>query len=242
MKKSLIVISALIAASAILFTSCDAGKSVIKDVKGNKHELVEDENGDVYQDYYGNVFEYKTDKEGNKISEVYSYPEVVTNKSRSVIENCWVKVDVPKGWEGADSTTTLRMNMIKGECVDVNQSGCQVDFETFYDMSAEEKYDKYKKNVDNLYSISADIRDVTEFETEICGKAAKAISYRINPSNTTVYYYVMSSDYFTFTIKATVYDKCYTDSQAVVDFLASCITMKNVVNQTTTTAATQKGE
>lgn len=236
MKKSLIAISAVIAASAVLLTSCQSGKNIYVDLKGKEHELYTDENGDLYQDDYGFLYEYKTNKDGETFSVPYSYPEVSTNKSRSKIENCWVKIDVPKGWKAVDSTTILRMSHTKGDCVDINQSGCQIEFETFYNMTSEEKYEKYKKNVDNLFSLSADIMDVNEFETKICGKDAKAISYRVDSNKTSIYYYVMSNDYFSFTIKAVVHENCFKDSQSIVDLLESCIELKKVANVTTTTS------
>lgn len=236
MKKSLIIISAVIVTLAVLFTSCSAGKLTIKDSSGEKHIICTDENGNQLQDNYGNVYEKITDKDGKKVTEVYSFPEIYSNKSMSKLENCWVKVDVPKGWKTTRSTTVMRLRH-SGECVDINQNACQIDFDTFFNISIEEKYEKCKNYVNQLYNMSADVNDINEFETEICGVKAKAISYKVDSTDTVFYNYFMTNGYFVYSINAIIYEKCYKNSDEFIKYLETFITMKNVVNQTTVTTA-----
>lgn len=238
MKKSLTIISAIIVTSAVLFTSCSVGKLTIKDSAGEKHILCTDENGNQLQDNYGNVYEKVTDKDGKKVTEIYSFPEIVSNKSMSKIENCWVKVDVPKGWKATASNTIMRLRH-SGDCVEVNQNACGIDFNSYFNTSIEEKYDNCKKSADKLYSLSSDICDIREFETEICGVKAKAISYRVASEKTSFYNYFMTNGYFVYSINAVVYDNCYKNSEELVNYLETFITMKNVVNQTTVTTTAE---
>ena len=79
MKKSLIIISALLLVFATALTAC-GNKNVIVDKNGRTYTPVTDKTGNKQQDKWGRLIIEQTDEDGSKVTQPYDFPDKITNK------------------------------------------------------------------------------------------------------------------------------------------------------------------
>ena len=94
MKKSLIIISAFLLVFATALTAC-GNKNIIVDKDGHSYVPVTDKDGNKQQDKWGRLIIEQTDEDGSKVTQPYVFPDKITNKRNSEIENAVVSVKVP---------------------------------------------------------------------------------------------------------------------------------------------------
>ncbi|MEE1245674.1 MAG: hypothetical protein UHL70_00280 [Acutalibacteraceae bacterium] len=235
MKKSLIIISSLLLVFSVALTACGS-KNTIVDKDGKTYTYVTDKDGNKLQDKWGHLIIENTDADGNKVTQIYEFPDKITNKRNTKIENAVVSVNVPDGWEVSEETSFVRLRH-KGKCTKSGVAGCQLDFGYQQNLSLQETYNEYLTNVVKLSSLGDSISDIKEYEVTLMGKNAKAISYRVASENTDVYYFCIDDGEPMIEITASVYDKCY-DKDSIVELISSCATVKELPTDTVSTHPT----
>ena len=243
MKKSLVILSALLLVFATVLTAC-GNKNVITDKYGHTYVPVTDENGSKAQDKWGRLIIEKTDEDGNKYTQPYEFPEKITNKRNTEIENAVVSVKVPSGWSVSEETSFVRLRH-SGKCTKSGVAACQIDFGYKENRTLQQTYNEYLINVVKLSELGDSISDIKEYEVTLMGKNAKAISYRVDSENTDVYYFCIDDGEPMIEITASVYDKCYT-GDSMVELINSCATVKELptdeISKATTTPFTKASE
>lgn len=211
MKKSIAVISVLILVLSITFTACSK-KNVIYDENGEKHVLLTDKHGDFVQDEYGGIFEVVTNALGEEQTKGFVFPNRVTNKSGNKIENSFIKLKIPRGWSdfSANNKISIQHN---GECLDMQEARCQVEIKWDIMAASDDLYEKYKGPVRWLVESQFNFGDLKEYETEIFGLPARAISYRTDGEGGTFYYYLVERGLAAFEIEAYASDRCFTEDE-----------------------------
>ena len=235
MKKSLIIISALLLVFAIALTACGT-KNVIVDKDGYSYVPVTDEDGSKQQDKWGSLIIEKTDEDGSKVTQPYEFPDKITNKRNSEIENAVVSIKVPDNWAVSKETSFVRLRHT-GKCTKSGVSACQIDFEYKQNRTLQETYNEYLYNIVKLSSMGDSISDIKEYEVTLMGKNAKAISYQVASENTDVFYFCIDDGEPMIEITASVYDKCY-DSDSIVELISSCATVKELPTDEVSTNTT----
>lgn len=235
MKKSLIILSALLLVFATALTAC-GNKNVITDKNGHTYVPVTDDDGVKLQDKWGRLIIEKTDADGNKVTQPYEFPDKITNKRNSEIENAVVKVNVPSDWEVSKDTSFVRLRH-SGKCTKSGVPACQIDFTYEQNKTLQETYNSYLTNVVELNGLGDSISDIKEYEVTLMGKNAKAISYRVASENTDVFYFCIDDGEPMIEITASVYDKCY-NSDSIVELINSCGTVKELPTDEVSTNAT----
>lgn len=241
MKKSLLAVSSLILVFAVTLSSCGKN-SVYKDEYGNTHVAATEKGGVTKQDKFGNLYEVVTDVDGKTKTQVAKFPDVMTNKSNSWIENGVLHIDVPKGWETSGSSQKIILHHA-GECTDTGTPRCELTFTHSTMSTVEEEYAKYLKNVKYLIDNSGECSELKEYETKLLGTTVKAISYKLDKSNIYSYCYFVQKEIPIIRIETYAYDKCYTEDELIA-LLEECVTLKELGGEipTTTTTATAKAD
>lgn len=235
MKKTLIVISALLLVFSVGLTAC-GNKDIIVDESGHSYKVVTKKDGDMLQDKWGRLIIEKTDSDGNKVTQPYNFPDKITNKSNSKIENAVVSINVPSGWEVSKETSFIRIKH-KGKCVKSDAPACQLEFGYTENKTLQEAYNDYLQQTAKINTISDLISDITEFEVTLMGKNAKAISYRIDSEGMNVFYFCIDDGEPMIEVKVFVYDKCY-DKDSIVELINSCATVKELPTDDAVTETT----
>lgn len=225
MKKSLIIISTFLLVFATVMTAC-GNKNVIVDKDGHTFIPVTDENGTKLQDKWGRLIIEKTDENGSKVTQPYVFPDKITNKRNTEIENAVVSIKVPNGWAVSKETTFVRLRH-SGKCTKSGVAACQLDFGYKQNRTLQETYNEYLVNVVKLSQMGTLISDIKEYEVTLMGKNAKAISYKIASENTSVFYFCIDDGEPMIEITASVYDNCY-NGDSVVELINSCATVKEL--------------
>jgi hypothetical protein len=220
---------------SVVLTAC-GNSNVIVDKDGYTYIAVTDEDGSKVQDKWGRLIIENTDADGNSVTQVYEFPDKITNKRNTKAENAVVNVTVPDGWEISQETSFLRLRH-SGKCTKSGISACQIDFSYQQNLTLQETYNEYLTNTVKLSSVGGEISDITEYEVTLMGKNAKAISYRVASENTDVYYFCIDDGEPMIEITASVYDKCY-DKDSIVELINSCATVKELPTDTVSTNPT----
>lgn len=239
MKKSLVIISCILLLMSITLTAC-GNSNILVDKYGYSHVVATDENGNWKQDKWGNLLVENTDSEGNKVTEPYDFPEKITDKHNKKIENAVVSINVPSGWSVSEVTSFVRLRH-KGKCAkNSSNSSCQMDFTYSQNLTLQEVYNNYLANVVMLSSLDSDeITDIEEYEVTLMGKNAKAISYKISSTSTTVYYFVIDGGEPMIEITVHICGDCY-DNASLVELISSGATIKELPTDDSVTITTQK--
>lgn len=211
MKKSIAVISALIIVLSITFTACSK-KNVIYDENGKKHVILTDKHGEFVQDEYGGLFEVVTNSRGEEQTKGFIFPDRVTNKSGNKIENSFIKLKIPRGWSNFSANNKLSIQH-NGECLDMQEPRCQVEIKWDVMATSDDLYEKYLGPVRWLVESQFNFGDLKEYETEIFGLPARAISYRTDGEGGTFYYYLVERGLAAFEIEAYANDRCFTEDE-----------------------------
>lgn len=241
MKKSLFAVSALLVALSVAFTSCGK-KYEFTDSNRNTHVAVTDKKGVIKQDVLGNLYEVVTDADGKTKTQLCDFPEALTNKAQTWIENGVFRMKIPKGWyaSGLKSEMTLYHS---GECTDTGTPHCQLTFSYNKRTTIDVVYADYLSKVKYLTMYSGECSDLKEYETEIFGLKAKAISYKFDKNGVKCYTYFVQNGTPVGQIEAYAYDPCYTEEQ-LIELLNKNCTLKDLGGEiptttTTTTSATE---
>lgn len=225
MKKSIAIISVLVILLSITFTACSK-KNVIVDENGEEHILLTDKEGNFVQDEYGGVFEVVTDSDGETKTENFIFPDRVTNKKGDEIENTFIKLDIPRKWTNFSGNDKLSIQH-KGECLDMNKTQCQVEVRWDVMAANETLYEAYRGPVRWLIEARTEFDDLKEYETEICGLSAQAISYRAVNESGTFYYYLVERGLAAFEIEAYACDDCFTEDE-IKELITKAYTLKDL--------------
>lgn len=237
MKKTLTIISVIFLVFAVVLTAC-GNSNVIVDKDGYSYVAVTDKDGNKLQDKWGRLIIEVTDSDGNKSTQPYDFPDKITDKKNSKIENAVVSVNVPKNWAVSKETSFVRLRH-EGSCTKSGVPSCQIDFGYSDNLTLQETYNQYLSNVAKLNTIDDKISDIKEYEVTLMGKNAKAISYKIDSEDTDVYYFCIDDGEPMIEITVSVYDKCYNDD-SVVELINSCATVKELPTDTMSTNPTEK--
>lgn len=238
MKKTLAIISALILVLSVSLTACGK-KNTFTDSYGNTHVAV-NEKGSTKQDEYGNLYEV-VEKDGTTRTQIFEFPSAMTNKSQSWIENGVLRMKVPKGWQtsGLSSQTVLYHS---GKCTETGNSHCQIEFTHNTMRSVDELKEKYLEPVRWLVERSGECSDLKEYETELLGLKAKAVSYKFDKTDITCYCYFIQHGIPTIQIEVYAYKDCYSE-EAVIELLNENCKLKDlggeIPTNTTTTASSE---
>ncbi|MBR5262241.1 MAG: hypothetical protein IKV49_00325 [Clostridia bacterium] len=225
MKKSIAVISVLILVLSITFTACSK-KNVIYDENGEKHVILTDKHGDFVQDEYGGIYEVITNSLGEKETKGFVFPDRVTNKRGNKIENSFIKLKVPKGWSDFSANNKLSIQH-GGECFDMQEAQCQVDIKWDVMGASDDIYENYMGPVRWLVESQFNFGDLKEYETEIFGLPARAVSYRTDGEGGTFYYYLVERGLAAFEIEAYACDRCFTEDE-IKEVIEKAYTLKDL--------------
>lgn len=238
MKKTFISISVLILAISVVFTACSNGDNIIVDKYGDTYVAVTDDDGNKLQDSWGNLIIEVTDEDGEKATQKYVFPEKITNKKNTEIENAVVKIKVPDRWEINQSSSLVRLSH-KEKCSSSGNAECQIDFTYQNNYTLQEVYNNYIISVIELSSLGDDIKNIKEDEITLMGKEAKVVYYSIESTNADVYYFAIENELAMIEIKAYVFDDCYSYEE-LVELINSCATVKKLAKNEISTDPTKK--
>lgn len=215
MKKSVTVtisIIAVIVLAITVYTVLRGKKNVIHDQDGQTHVVMTNFYGEFIQDEYGQLFERATNSAGESITKSYIFPERVVNKSGTKIENAFIKLKIPRGWEDLSTNDKIGMTH-NGACKDATKACCQTSVR--YDIMADPDalYNKYKGTARFLVESFNEFDDFKEYETEIFGLKARAMSYSAKNENGVFYYYLVEQGLALFEIELYAHNDCYTEDE-----------------------------
>ena len=225
MKKSIAFISILIIILSVCLTACN-GNNIIVDEDGETHVLATNKDGSLFQNQYGNIFEVLTDENGEKVTKGFVFPEKITNKHGNRIENPFIVLNIPKNWVDFSSNGKISMKH-EGTCLDMNTTRCNVDVSWDIMASNEVLYENYMGPVRWLIEYGSGFGDLKEYETEICGLHARAVSYRAVDEGGTFYYYLVERGLAAFEIEAYACDDCFTEDE-LKEVIADAYTLKDL--------------
>ena len=239
MKKSLAIISALILVLSVSLTACGK-KNIFTDGNGKSHVAV-NEKGSTKQDEFGNLYEV-IEENGTTRTQIHEFPSAMTNKSQSWIENGVLRMKVPKGWK-TSGITTQTVLYHSGRCTETGNSHCQIEFKYNNMKTVDELKEKYLEPVRWLVERSGECSDLKEYETELLGLKAKAVSYKFDKTDITCYCYFVQQAIPVIQIEVYAYKDCFSE-EAVIELLNKNCTLKDLGGEipttTTTTEATEE--
>lgn len=238
MKKTFITISIAILTVSLIFTACTNSNNIIVDKYGDKYIAVTDDDGNMVQDQWGNLIIEVTDEKGEKATQKYIFPEKITNKKNTKIENSVVKINLPDKWEIEKNSALVRL-VHNGKCSESKDSVCQIDFGYQNNYTLQEVYNNYMVSVVNLSTLGDDVKNITEDEITLMGMDAKVIYYSIESTNADVYYFVIENELAMMEIKAYIFDDCYS-YESLVELINSCATAKKLPKNEYSTDPTKK--
>ena len=239
MKKSIAVISVLLVLLSITFTACSK-KNVIVDQNGEKHVLLTDKHGDFVQDEYGVVYAVITNSLGEEKTKAFNFPDRITNKFGNKIENTFIKLKVPNGWRDFSNGNKISIQH-NGKCLDMNRAKCQIDVKWNIMAASHSLYEDYMSPVRWLVENQVDFGDLKEYETEICGLSAKAVSYRAEKEGGTFYYYLVERGLAAFEIEIYACDDCFTEDE-IKEVFEKAYTLKDLGGVRPTVPSTEAEE
>ena len=224
--KIVFAVVVLIVVAVIVFFIARGKKDVIVDDNGQTHIVVTDVWGNFVQNEYGNLYEKVKDEQGNSITKGYIFPDRVVNKKGDKIENAFICLKLRKNW--ADfCTNDLIAIQHEGACMDMNKPQCEVKIR--YDIMADPNnlYAK-EKGLARAYTEKIDsFGDFKEYETEIFGLKARAMSYTSNHGEGTYYYYLVEQGLALFEIRAYADNECFTE-EAFIEEIEKSYTLKDL--------------
>lgn len=217
---------ALVIVAVVVFVFARGKKDVIIDDNGQTHIVVTDVWGNFVQSEYGNLYEKVKDEQGNSVTKEYIFPERVVNKKGKEIENAFICLKLRKNW--ADfSTNDFIAIQHEGACMDMNKPQCEAKIR--YDIMADPNalYEK-EKGLARAYTEKIDgFGDFKEYETELFGLKARAMSYTSNHGEGTYYYYLVEQGLAFFEIRAYADNECFTE-EAFIEELEKSYKLKDL--------------
>lgn len=224
--KIVFAVAALILVAIIVFFVARGKKDAIVDEQGQTHIVVTDIHGEFVQDEYGNLFEKITDANGVKTTKSYIFPDRIVNKSGKKIENAFIKLKLGKNWSDYSANDYLGMQH-NGVCKDNGKPLCEVKIR--YDIMADPNaLYATEKGLARGYTEKIDGFDnLKEYETEIFGLKARAISYTSNHGEGTFYYYLVEQGLALFEIRAFGYNECFAEADLISE-IEKAFELKNL--------------
>lgn len=224
--KIVFAVAALILVAIIIFFVARGKKDAIVDEQGQTHIVVTDIHGEFVQDEYGNLFEKVTDANGVKSTKSYIFPDKIVNKSGKKIENAFIKLKLGGKWSDYSTNDYLGMQH-NGVCKDNGKPLCEVKIR--YDiMSDPNALYATEKGLARGYVEKIDGFDnLKEYETEIFGLKARAISYTSNHGEGTFYYYLVEQGLALFEIRAFGYNECFAEAELIAE-IEEAFELKNL--------------
>ncbi|MBO5421973.1 MAG: hypothetical protein J6A67_08570 [Clostridia bacterium] len=224
--KIVFVAVALVIVALIVFFVARGKKDALVDDVGQTHIVVTDIHGDFVQDEYGNLYEKVKDENGVDTTKSYIFPDKVVSSNGKKIENAFIKLKLNKGWSDYCANDYLGMQHI-GVCKDTGKPQCEVKIR--YDIMADPNnlYAK-EKGLARAYVEKIDGFDnLKEYETEVLGLKAKAMSYTSNHGEGTFYYYLVEQGLALFEIRAFAYNECFTEAE-LIEEIGKAYELKNL--------------
>lgn len=220
---------ALILVAIIVFIIARGKKDIIVDKYGQTHIVVTNFWGDFVQDEYGNLFEKVTDENGNDITKSYIFPDRVKNKNGDKIENAFIKLHIRKDWSDFSHNKYLSIQH-EGNCAK-NTTHCQVEINYDIMSSSDQLYSK-EKSLARGYTekISQYYGNLKEYETEIFGLKARAMSYTIktDDSDGVIYYYLVEQGLAAFEIRVHAEKSCFATEADIIKVIEKSYKLKDL--------------
>lgn len=220
---------ALILVAVVVFVIVRGRKDIIVDKYGQTHIVVTNFWGEFVQDEYGNLFEKVTDENGNKVTRGYIFPDRVVNKKGNKIENAFIKLRIRDDWTDFSHNDYLSIQH-EGNCAN-NTTHCQVEIR--YDIMADSNqlYAKekglargYTEKISQYYS------NLKEYETEIFGLKARAMSYNVktDDSDGVIYYYLVEQGLAAFEIRVHAEKSCFATEADIIKAIEKSYKLKDL--------------
>ncbi len=230
LKKSLLSISALIMAFSVTLTACGKKQLEYIDSNGNHRIAVTEKDGSVVQNEYGDLFIVETDENGETKTRAASFPEAMTNKSNSVIENGAVRVNVPRGWKTSGLTSVMKICHSSGKCVKKGSPNCEITFSYELNKPVDDLHNKYLGEIQTIINTKMGV-DLKEYDKEVLGKTAKTVYYKLDDANVDCYCYLLMNGPFAIRIEAYISDCCYSEDELIA-LLSECCILKDLGGKT----------
>lgn len=229
MKKSVTIIISIVAVIVLVvsvYAVLRGKKNVFYDDNGQTHVVMTNFFGEFIQDEYGNLYERATDAYGENITKRYIFPDKVVNKSGNKIENAFIKLKIPHGWEDLSGNDKIAMKH-KGDCKQNNKTCCQMSIR--YDIMADPSnlYAKYKGTARYLVETLSEFDNLKEYETTVFGLKAKAISYSAVKEDGVFYYYIVEQGLAVFEIELYAHNGCFTEAE-IIEMLEKAYVLKDL--------------
>lgn len=219
--KRIIAVLLVIIMVALTFSACS--DNVITDKEGNTHVALKEFGGDYKQDKFGNLIEEVTDNDGKKVTQPFTYPEMIES-GKNEIQNAYFKIDVPEGWTYDENLKVFRIQH-EGDTSESNKAMCEVQFNSSSTGDIEVIYDNAYASELALQLINSSlVTDIKEYETKLFDKEVKAYSCKYS-TGSTAYFYAFTHAYVALSIKFIVSDVC-ADEINPEEFISENIKLK----------------
>ncbi len=213
------IVALLLIVITVLFTFCACGDEYITDKEGNTHVALK-EKGEYVQDKYGNLIEEIENDKGEKVTQPFTYPEMMESK-KNQIENAYFKIDVPSGWTYDENLKIFRIQHKSDENI-----FCEIQFDSHRSGDVEVIFDNSYATELKMQMINEDlVKDVEKYETKLFDKDMKCYSCKYT-TGSTVYFYAFQHAYTALSIKFILSDECK-DEINPEEFIKEYITLKN---------------
>ncbi len=215
--KKFIAILLVILTVGLTFSAC--GNEVITDKEGNTHIAIK-EKGEYVQDKFGNLIEEVENDKGEKVTQPFSYPEMIESK-KNKIENAFFKIDVPSGWTYDENLKIFRIQHKSDKGV-----FCEIQFDSHRSGDINVIFDNAYATEVKMQLINEDlVKDIKKYETKMFDKDIKCYSCKYS-TGSTVYFYAFNHAYTALSIKFILSDECK-DKINPEEFIKEYITLKN---------------
>lgn len=214
--KIIFAVVTIVVAAIIVFFVARGKKDVIVDRYGQTHIVVTDFWGNFVQDEYGNLYEKVTDDAGNKVTKGYIFPDKLYNKNGNKVENAFIKLKIGKDWTDFSTNNYIAVQH-NGDC---SSKGTLCEVKISYNIMSDSNtlYAKEKGIVRAYVERIPDYAsDLKEYETEIFGLKARAISYAVksDTSEGVKYYFLVEKGLAAFEIRVHTENSCFTEAEII---------------------------
>lgn len=221
MKRAIALICAVVFIT-LIFSGCK--KDIITDRHGVTHK-VEMKHGEFLQDKYGNLIEKCTNENGEEQQDVVFFPVVVKTGKR-VIENAFLKMKIPEGWNFNENINVFRIQ--HKECPDEITCEVTVDVTDEYDLKSLYARDLAAKQI--IAEATGDTEAATDFKTldgKIFGKETMGFTCKLY-DDSTFYYYAFSYSNQIISFSIIMNNQCIKSGFDPKEFITENVTLKKI--------------